>query len=278
MKKLTRNGLRDFLWRSILPSIGWTIPSTTKRDPKFEGSSKSCWTQRCHILQHGLGYPMWTRMVTSARVYQRPQGTPIAALRNFIVLCGFMWIQGHDRILNLYPCARCQFRQWSSRDSIARGCVQEHIDIVHVLLNHGADINANGPMGCPLISACDGGHGGGHVEIVRLLLEHGASVDEWNGHGALSIASSTRNVEAVQLLLQYSVDINFADGGGWTALHWAAFWPEIIELLLEYGLTSMHGTWPTQRPCTNASRKGILESVQTLLRHGADVCIRGEHD
>jgi len=155
---------------------------------------------------------------------------------------------------------------------------KKHIDIVHVLLNHGADINANGPMGCPLISACDGGHSGGHVEIVRLLLEHGASVDEWNGHGALSVASSTRNVEAVQLLLQYSVDINFADGGGWTALHWAAFWPEIIELLLEYGANINARDVANSTPLYNASRKGILESVQTLLRHGADVCIRGEHD
>jgi len=155
---------------------------------------------------------------------------------------------------------------------------KKHIDIVHVLLNHGADINANGPMGCPLISACDGGHGGGHVEIVRLLLEHGASVYGQDGFNALHEASNGGHVEIVRLLLQYNVGVNSPDSVGWTALHWANHYPKVIELLLEYGANINIRTDFDDTPLCKASWNGALESVLTLLRHGADVHIRGERN
>jgi hypothetical protein len=142
-----------------------------------------------------------------------------------------------------------------------------HIDTIRVLLNHDADVNADGLRGPPLSSACDGGH----VEVVRLLLEYGASVDGRNGFQALHAASNTRHVEAVRLLLQYNVDFNTADIRGWTALHYAIYYPEALELLLEYGANVNARTVSNRTPLYMAARSGPLESVQTLLRHGADV-------
>jgi len=148
-----------------------------------------------------------------------------------------------------------------------------HIDTVRVLLDHGADVNADRFGYRPLYSACYRGH----VEIARLLLEHGSPLDGSNGLQALFAACRIRRVEAVRLLLQYNVDVNASDEARWTALHWATATncPEVIELLLEYGANVNARNADNDTPLYIASRDGALESVQTLLRHGADVHIRG---
>jgi len=53
--------------------------------------------------------------------------------------------------------------------------------------------------------------------------------------------------------------------------------PEIIELLLEYGANVDARDTGNPTPLYRASRNlnGLLESVRILLRHGADVHIRG---
>jgi len=151
---------------------------------------------------------------------------------------------------------------------------QGYIDAVRVLLNYGADMNIQ-VLGTesPLTLACTVGH----VEVARLLLEHGASVDGRYGQEALRAATSHGHIEVVRLLLQYN-NVNSADPIGRTALHHAYDYPKVIELLLEYGANINARTMTNDTPLCMASRHGELESVQTLLRHGADVSIRGERN
>ncbi|KAH9954998.1 ankyrin repeat-containing domain protein [Russula dissimulans] len=142
---------------------------------------------------------------------------------------------------------------------------------------HGQDVVSNyGYHGTPLHAASFKGH----VDIVRVLLnhgaDHGASMDGLDGLQILQAATSDGPIEAVRLLLQYNFDVDIADGAGWTALHWVTSHPKVIELLLEYGANVNPRTVTNSTPLWMASEDGVLESVQTLLTHGADVHIRGE--
>lgn len=55
-----------------------------------------------------------------------------------------------------------------------------HVDIVRLLVAHGADCNAiSGSGNTPLMYAC----AGGHEECVRALLDNGANVEDHNENG-----------------------------------------------------------------------------------------------
>ncbi len=156
---------------------------------------------------------------------------------------------------------------------------KELVEIVELLLQHGADINAQdensyyyyaqgysqGYTALFYASAYD------HKELVELLLAHGAdiSVKNKSGETALHIASREGHKEMVDWLLRHGADINAADQWDYTALDTAsrAGQKEIVELLLQRGgmskdrATALH----------EASYKGCFETVKLLLAHGADV-------
>jgi ankyrin repeat protein len=80
------------------------------------------------------------------------------------------------------------------------------MEIVRLLLEMGADINADVNQACPEyfgMSALFVASQNGHIEIVRLLLEVGADVNAQNGkYGtALHGASSRWHMDVVRLLL-----------------------------------------------------------------------------
>lgn len=73
-----------------------------------------------------------------------------------------------------------------------------HLDIVKLLLNHNADVNAHCATGnTPLMFAC----AGGQVDVVKVLLKHGANVEEQNenGHTPLMEAASAGHVEVAKV-------------------------------------------------------------------------------
>ena len=153
-----------------------------------------------------------------------------------------------------------------------------HIDVVRVLLDHGAKVNTIDKMKTPLNSACFGGH----LDIMRLLLEHGADVDVGDDSGDLvsHIASKAGQAEIIQLLLRYNADVNARGFLGWTPLHGASDGghAKVVQLLLDRGadinaLSRGHNP-PLRFALTNES----LEVTRLLLEHGADVDIRDESD
>lgn len=73
-----------------------------------------------------------------------------------------------------------------------------HIDIIELLLKHGADVNAQSSTGnTPLMYAC----AGGHVDAVKLLLAAGANVEDHNenGHTPLMEAASAGHVSVAKV-------------------------------------------------------------------------------
>ena len=107
-------------------------------------------------------------------------------------------------------------------------------DIVELLLNRGADINAiNNIKETPLFIACKNGY----KNIVELLLNRGADTNIKNYHGdtALMVACLHGNEEIVEILLNKGANV-LQNNGGYTALIYACWkdYEKIVEILLKY--------------------------------------------
>lgn len=83
-----------------------------------------------------------------------------------------------------------------------------HVDIIRLLISHGADVNAQSATGnTPLMLACIAGH----VDAVKELIAHGANVEDHNenGHTPLMEAASNGHVEVAKVCKQlYFIQFN----------------------------------------------------------------------
>ncbi|EED22542.1 Pfs, NACHT and Ankyrin domain protein, partial [Talaromyces stipitatus ATCC 10500] len=151
-----------------------------------------------------------------------------------------------------------------------------HLKIVQLLLEKGADVNAQGGgYGNALQDAAEGGH----LDIVQLLLEKGADINAQGGYygNALQAAAEGGHLEIVQLLLQKGADVNAQGGRYGNALQAAANGGhlEIVQLLLEKGadVNAQGGRYGNALQA--ATNGGHLETVQLLLEKGVDVNAQG---
>ena len=98
-----------------------------------------------------------------------------------------------------------------------------HLEIVQLLLDHGADIHAQDDD--PICWASRYGH----LEIVQLLLDHGADVHACDDY-PLRWASYNGHLEIVQLLLDHGANVHARDD---YSLRWASAngHTTIVELL-----------------------------------------------
>jgi hypothetical protein len=108
----------------------------------------------------------------------------------------------------------------------------EHIDIVRLLLEKGADVNIKDENG---YNALMWASVRGYTDIVRLLLENGADINlqNENGYTALMLASVSGITEIVRLLLEKGADVNIRDEYGNATLSLALYhgYTDIVDLL-----------------------------------------------
>lgn len=126
--------------------------------------------------------------------------------------------------------------------------------ITRMLIDHGADVNAETALGTTAISnAADSGN----LEMVRLLLDKGARLD-LPIHGLLLIEGKPQDAT-----------------NGYAALVGASSMsqhnPEIIKLLLTHGAKPNCQSLDDLTPLGRASESGDLEVVRLLLAAGATV-------
>lgn len=109
--------------------------------------------------------------------------------------------------------------------------------VVNILVNHGADINAqDAAKRTPLHHAVSGKY---MAPVVELLLRCGANVDAEDGCGLTGLheASFSGDVAVVCLLLDWGANPNTHDACGMYALHRASFkgHKKVVRLLLDRG-------------------------------------------
>jgi ankyrin repeat protein len=154
------------------------------------------------------------------------------------------------------------------------------VDIARLLLEHGAEVNAQTTSGrTPLHDAAMFGQ----VEVARVFLERGANVgaeDEdgetplhicGHGPGKMPFVTNYEKPEVVRMLLKRGADVGAKDNKGSTPLHAAAKsgMVEIVRVLLEHGANVGAEDNEGKTPFQIASAKGNGEITKLLSEHGA---------
>ncbi|KAG2027693.1 hypothetical protein GB937_000133 [Aspergillus fischeri] len=160
------------------------------------------------------------------------------------------------------------------------------LGVIELLLQHGADANAQGGEYDNALYAASSK---GHDMIVHMLLQHGADANARGGYygsaladanaqggeygNVLQAASSKGHGEIVHMLLQHGADANAQDGQCGNTLYAASSegHDDIVQILLQHGadVNAQGGQYGSALQA--ASSEGHVEIVQMLLQHGADV-------
>ena len=165
--------------------------------------------------------------------------------------------------------------------ALERAMLSEYEEIIHMILEAGADINAPAASVEHGRTALQQAASVGKMHIVRLLLQKGADVNApaslKDGRTALQQAASRGETHIVRLLLQKGADVNAPASlkDGRTALQQAASRGEthIVRLLLQKGAdvnappSQVRGVTALQA----ASIQGHLATAILLLHAGADI-------
>jgi WD40 repeat protein/ankyrin repeat protein len=148
-----------------------------------------------------------------------------------------------------------------------------HSKIVELLLNKGADPNAQARLGSSALHAASSR---GYVEIVIMLLNKGADVEGKLGN-ALEAASYKGHSSIVELLLSKGADVNAQGGAYGGALQAASYggYSSVVELLVSKGadVNAQGGAYGSVLQA--ASYRGYSSIVELLLSKGADVNAQG---
>ncbi|KAJ6492536.1 ankyrin repeat-containing domain protein [Mycena vitilis] len=161
--------------------------------------------------------------------------------------------------------------------ALQAACWKGNMEIVQLLLGHGANVNVRGHKDSALQAASEKGH----VEIVRLLLEKGADINVVGGqsHSILQVASALGHADIVHLLLEKGANVNAVGGQYHTALQAASAHGHltIARSLLHHGAdVNAMGRGQLKSALEHASVQGHIKLVVLLLERGADVNAQAE--
>ena len=148
-----------------------------------------------------------------------------------------------------------------------------HIDIMKILLDHGADLHMRGedgrtPLHMASITGCK--------EALNLIFDSSLGDDRKN---SLIKSSLKGHDEAVQLLLKYGAQVNKPSCSGQSALCTTCLVGDTktAQVLLEHG-AQVNGTdGDIISALMIACLGGHTETVQVLLDHGANINIQGSN-
>ena len=141
--------------------------------------------------------------------------------------------------------------------------------MTELLLNRGADVNANGSQGTPLHQAANRGF----QAVTEALLSAHADVNALNQGGVtpLFLAASAGREKIVRMLLAAGAKVNLKDDQGRTVLDYAiGISPEIFQALLDAGTNPNTEDSSGRTPLSYAAERDNPKVVKLLLAAKAD--------
>lgn len=135
---------------------------------------------------------------------------------------------------------------------------RQHWEIVRMLAEAGADVNATWEYMTPLLCAIFVGN----VEITKFLIEHGADVNYRNStesRAPLLLAIRVGNVEITKILIEHGADVQYTTKYATTDVQY----PTMYE--------ATQGKPDATTPLLSAIESGHVEIAELLIESGADV-------
>lgn len=158
-------------------------------------------------------------------------------------------------------------------NKMIKAAEEGNIGIVRASLNDDdMDVNASDNIGWTALSRASSK---GHEEIVKLLLDKGADIEakvSLGGISALSLACKDGHDSTVMLLLNRNARIDGTDKHGLAPLHYSChFGRQIVtKLLLDFRANINSICEKRFTPLHKACDKGYTQCVKELLMHGAN--------
>lgn len=135
-------------------------------------------------------------------------------------------------------------------------------DIAALLVEYGADVNAEGKNGAPLPRAV----AEGHKEVVKLLLDNGANPNRTDRSDMLSMTMYPNRPEIAKLLLAKGAKVS---------IFYATFTQDIdkVRELLDSNsdLVNAEMCWEPYTPLHTAADRNAKEIVNLLIERGANI-------
>jgi len=159
----------------------------------------------------------------------------------------------------------------------------KNLEVVSLLLSHGADVNSTRGGETPLICAAARGPS---LDALKLLLTAGAKVNAKNksGQTALHRAAASGDAEMARALLCAGADVNAKDDRAQTPLHvigglspalGGRSGRDVAAILVTYGAQVNARPLNGLTPLIHSVLKGDAEWVKLLIGAGADVNAKG---
>ena len=164
--------------------------------------------------------------------------------------------------------------------ALQQACIHGRLEMIQLLLDHGANPNRRLRKTTALMTACATTHPQG-IDAARLLLSRGADPNLASLDGETALVSAVsgsyrrdKHVAVLKLLLDAGADASgtFSHRAVLRACQSGSV--EELKLLLDNG-ASPNRVPPTTAPLFQACVDGREECVKLLLRHGADPSVEG---
>ena len=179
---------------------------------------------------------------------------------------------GHWQDINAYSPLPGLSGEWTP---LMVASMNGHVDCVHELLSHGADVtyfNSDGDYSLNLAAQT------GHAQCVEVLIGHQAGVDQQNtfsGRTALMDAIENKNLAFVETLLRHHANPNiqtFKTRSTALMIACACDFPEAIPVLLSHGADEYLVNSEGKTALTIAEKGGAFKCTAALLRLEDPTC------